>query len=212
MSTIAVIDYGMSNLRSVTNAIECVAADQQVVVSDRPEEILAASHVVFPGQGAARDCMRELAAHGLVDVVREAARSRPFLGICMGLQVLLDESDEGDGTPLLGVVGGRVERFSGKDRSGERLKVPQMGWNRVDQTGDHPLWFGIGSGARFYFVHSYRVQPDDQSLVAATTDYGEVYCSALARDNLFAVQFHPEKSHDAGIRLLANFVAWDGSL
>jgi len=215
MTTIAVIDYGMSNLRSVANALHHVADDAEIVVTDRAEQILRADRVVFPGQGAARDCMAELTHHGLPEVVREAAASKPFLGICMGLQVLLEHSDENDGTALLGIVPGKVHYFGrnlSDAKSGEPLKIPQMGWNQVHQEREHPLWAGIPQDSRFYFVHSYYVEPDDPAQVAGTTDYGRSYCSVLARDNVFAVQFHPEKSQHAGLALIANFVRWDGSI
>jgi glutamine amidotransferase len=208
---ITVIDYGMGNLRSVAKAVEHVAgADDQVRVSDDPELILNADRVVFPGQGAARDCMAAISDHHLNRAILEAARSKPFLGICMGQQVLLDHSEENDGTRLLGLYAGEVRRFPGGIApDGEAMKIPHMGWNRVDQLHDHPLWQGIPKGSRFYFVHSYYVDPQRQELVAATTDYGVSFASAIAEKNLFAVQFHPEKSADAGLRLLRNFVQWD---
>lgn len=212
MNTIAIIDYGMGNLHSIAKALEHVAG-RRVRVTAQASEILTAERVVFPGQGAARDCMHEIRATGLVEVIREALRSKPFLGICMGLQVLLDRSDEGGGVDCLGLLPGRV-RFlgSGRDPAAGRLKIPQMGWNRVEQVRPHPLWDGIEDGARFYFVHSYYVDPDDPALVAGVTDYGRRYASVLARDNLFAVQFHPEKSQHDGLRLLANFADWDGTV
>ncbi len=211
MNTIAIIDYGMGNLHSIAKALEHVAG-RRVRVTAVASEILAAERVVFPGQGAARDCMHEIRAAGLVEVIREAAQSKPFLGICMGLQVLLERSDEGGGVDCLGLVPGRV-RFLGADAdpAAGRLKIPQMGWNQVEQVGAHPLWAGIDDLSRFYFVHSYYVDPDDPALVAGVTDYGRRYASVLARDNVFAVQFHPEKSQHAGLRLLANFAEWDGS-
>ena len=211
MNTIAIIDYGMGNLHSIAKALEHVAG-RRVRVTAVASEILAAERVVFPGQGAARDCMHEIRAAGLVDVIREAARSKPFLGICMGLQVLLERSDEGGGVDCLGLVPGRV-RFLGEgaDPAAGRLKIPQMGWNQVEQVGHHPLWAGIDDQSRFYFVHSYYVDPDDPTLIAGLTDYGRRYASVLARDNVFAVQFHPEKSQHTGLRLLANFAEWDGS-
>ena len=213
MKSIAVIDYGMSNLRSVSKALEHVAPDQRVVISSDPDEILAADRIVFPGQGAARDCMHELRAHGLPEEVREAAATKPFLGICMGMQVLLGHSEENDGTDLLAILPGEVRRFSaaGRDADGARLKIPQMGWNQVRQEREHPLWRGIAQDSRFYFVHSYYVEPADPALVAGSTDDGLRYCSVLARSNLFAAQFHPEKSQHAGIALLTNFVHWDGA-
>ena len=214
MANLAIIDYAMGNLRSVENALRRVAppGDRVFVTSD-PEAVLAADRVVFPGQGAARDCMRELRARGLEQAVREAARSKPFLGVCMGMQVLLERSEENGGVECLGLYPGVVRHFGERPRdpvSGARLKVPHMGWNGVDQTRAHPLWRGIPSGARFYFVHSYHAAPADEALVAGATEYGLRFCSALARGNVFAIQCHPEKSAEAGLRLLANFARWDG--
>ncbi|RLA32962.1 MAG: imidazole glycerol phosphate synthase subunit HisH [Gammaproteobacteria bacterium] len=212
MNTIAIIDYGMGNLHSIAKALEHVAG-RRVRVTANAGEILAAERVVFPGQGAARDCMHEIRAAGLVDVIREAVQTKPFLGICMGLQVLLDYSEEGDGVDCLGLVPGQVRYFgAGIDPAAGRLKIPQMGWNQVEQVHPHPLWDGIDDQTRFYFVHSYYVDPDDTTLVAGVTDYGRRYASVLARDNVFAVQFHPEKSQHPGLRLLANFTQWDGTV
>ncbi len=208
---IAVLDYGLGNLRSVSKAIEHVAPEAEVRVTDDHDWIRAADRVVFPGQGAARDCMAAIGEHHLNQAIREAVQSKPFLGICMGLQVLLDFSEENGGTELLGIVPGRVVRFA-DDMPGENglpLKIPHMGWSRVEQVQSHPLWAGIGDGSRFYFVHSYHVVPDEEALAAGVTEYGVRFVSALARDNLFAVQFHPEKSADAGLRLLENFVKWN---
>jgi len=208
---IAVIDYGMGNLRSVSKAVEHVAgANDKVQVTDDPDLILSADRVVFPGQGAARDCMLAISDHHLNRAVLEAAHSKPFLGICMGLQVLMGISEENGGTELLGLIEGDVRRFpSGMEHAGQRLKIPQMGWNQVHQTGDHPLWSGIPQDSRFYFVHSYYVAPKAQELVAGSTEYGVNFTSVIARDNLFATQFHPEKSAAAGLKLLENFVNWD---
>lgn len=208
---IAVIDYGMGNLRSVSKAVEHVASGAQVRVTDDPAVISGADRVVFPGQGAARDCMHAISDHHLNQAILGAAASKPFLGICMGLQVLLQWSEENDGTELLGLFGGRVRRFDGlaQGDNGLPLKIPHMGWSKVAQVHTHPLWDGIPDGSRFYFVHSYRVVPDDPSLIAATTDYGVRFASAVAADNLFATQFHPEKSAEVGLRLLQNFVDWD---
>jgi glutamine amidotransferase len=207
---ITVIDYGMGNLRSVAKAVEHVAgAQDEVLVTDNPDLILNSDRVVFPGQGAARDCMAAISDHHLNRAVLDAARSKPFLGICMGQQVLLDESEENGGTSLLGLYSGRVRRFPGGIApDGEALKIPHMGWNEVKQCGDHPLWHGIPQRSRFYFVHSYFVDPENGGLIAATTDYGVNFASAIAQENLFAVQFHPEKSSDNGLKLLENFVNW----
>jgi imidazole glycerol-phosphate synthase subunit HisH len=210
---IAVIDYGMGNLRSVAKAIEHVAPHRQVQVTSDPTQVRAARRVVFPGQGAMPDCMRELDVRGLRPAVLEAAHSKPFLGICIGLQMLFDESDEG-GVAGLGLLAGRVVRFPPQrmlEPAGGRLKVPHMGWNEVHQCLEHPLWQGIASGARFYFVHSYYPVPVQRELVAGYARYPAPFTCAVARANLFAVQFHPEKSQAAGLRLLRNFVDWDGT-
>ena len=212
MSQIVVIDYGMGNLRSVAKAIEHVAPGQSVIISSDASEIANAERVVFPGQGAARDCMRELRDRNLTDVVLNAAKEKPFLGICMGMQILLNHSEENNGIECLGLYKGNV-RFFGKNlknAAGEKLKIPHMGWNEVNQTIDHPLWKNIKNQARFYFVHSYYMDPQDDNLVAANTDYGIRFVTAIAKDNVFAVQFHPEKSAQDGLQLLKNFTQWDG--
>jgi glutamine amidotransferase len=213
MSTLAIIDYGMGNLRSVAKALEHVAGGRvQVRVSGEPEVILAADRVLFPGVGAIRDCMAELNGRGLADVVRRCAADRPFLGICLGMQALMDTSEENQGTDCLGILPGRVRRFPAdlRDADGERLKVPHMGWNQVHEPADHPLWRGISQDSWFYFVHSFYVEPAEPDLVAGTTRHGIDFASVVASGNVFACQFHPEKSQHAGLRLLANFVAWDG--
>ena len=209
MVDVAVVDYGMGNLRSVEQALRKVAPDAEVAVSDDASVIANAGRVVFPGQGAMPDCMRELDMRGLRNVVLEAARDKPFLGICIGLQMLFEHSAEGDMAGL-GVLRGEVVRFAGNlsDAQGNRLKVPHMGWNRVHH-GNHVLWDGIDQDARFYFVHSYYVCPQDTALVQGTSDYPQPFTCAVARGNLFAVQFHPEKSQAAGLRLLQNFVQWN---
>ena len=209
MVDVAVVDYGMGNLRSVEQALRKVAPDAEVVVTDDARVIAQAGRVVFPGQGAMPDCMRELDARGLRNAVLEAARDKPFLGICIGLQMLFEHSAEGD-VPGLGVLRGEVLRFASNmhDAQGDKLKVPHMGWNQV-RHGEHALWNGIAQDERFYFVHSYYVQPQDASLVQATSDYPQPFVCAVAQDNLFAVQFHPEKSHAAGLKLLQNFVQWN---
>jgi glutamine amidotransferase len=217
MSSIAIINYNMGNLHSVSKALEHVApAGTDVILTSSAEEILAADRVVFPGQGAARDCMQELHKAGLVDVVRDAATKKPFLGICMGMQVLMEHSEEHNGVDCIGLYNGNTHAFAGRiastDAAGERLKIPQMGWNRIMQSQSHPLWKGIKDGARFYFVHSYFVDPQDASLSAGVTDYGVKYTSALAKDNVFAIQAHPEKSADNGLQLLENFTKWNGTL
>jgi glutamine amidotransferase len=208
---IAVVDYGMGNLRSVSKAIEHVAPAMTVVVTSDPAVIAQAGRVVFPGQGAAPDCMREIDARGLRQVIIDAAHSKPFLGICMGMQVLFEHSEEGD-TACLGLLPGTVQRFPAEamvDAEGNKLKVPHMGWNNVHQTAAHPLWAGIEEGERFYFVHSYFVQPDSPDLIAGFSHYPFPFTCAVATGNIFAVQFHPEKSQNAGMKLLGNFVTWN---
>ncbi|MES2564236.1 MAG: imidazole glycerol phosphate synthase subunit HisH [Pseudomonadota bacterium] len=208
---IAVVDYGMGNLRSVAKAIEHVAPQSKVVVTSDPSVIRDAARVIFPGQGAMPDCMREMDARGLRAVLIDAARAKPFLGICIGLQMLFDHSEEGD-TPGLGLLRGIVRKFPPEemvDAQGQKLKVPHMGWNEVHQSIKHPLWDGIPDGTRFYFVHSYFAEPAHADLIAGYALYPFMFTCAVAVANVFAVQFHPEKSHDAGLRLLANFAGWE---
>ena len=215
MSLIAVVDYGMGNLRSVDKALEHVAASgQQVRITSSAEDIASADRVVFPGQGAARDCMRELTERNLVEPVLQAAKEKPFLGICMGLQVLMSHSEENKGVDCMDLYQGEVRYFGtelNREDATERLKIPHMGWNNVIQTISHPLWHGIKQGSRFYFVHSYYVDPENEAIVAGETSYDIVFTSALACDNVFAVQFHPEKSAADGLQLLKNFTEWDGN-
>lgn len=210
MSHVVVVDYGMGNLRSVAKALEAVGPEHHIVVSGDPLEVARADRVVFPGQGAMRDCMREIDAKGLRSALKVAAAEKPFLGLCIGLQLLFDHSEEGD-TPGLGILPGQVTRFpvaAMVDGEGQRLKVPHMGWNEVMQSRAHPMWVGIPSGERFYFVHSYFVEPTDVDDVAATTDYPFTFASAAAKHWIFAVQFHPEKSDRMGLQLLSNFLRW----
>jgi len=209
MADIAVVDYGMGNLRSVQQALRSVAPKYSIVVTGDPREIERATRVIFPGQGAMPDCMREMDALGLRTAVLEAAHTKPFLGICIGLQMLFEHSAEGN-IPGLGILKGSVVRFAAnlKDEQGNKLKVPHMGWNQVHHQTDHPMWDNIAQDARFYFVHSYYVQAQDNALVQATSDYPQPFVCAVARNNLFAVQFHPEKSQSAGLTLLRNFVDW----
>jgi glutamine amidotransferase len=207
MSTIAVVDYGMGNLRSVAKAIEHVAPADRVLVTADPAAVAAANRVVVPGQGAMPDCMAELRARGLHEAVIRAAREKPFLGICIGLQMLFEHSEEGD-VPGLGLFAGRVRRLPQEVMAAQGLKVPHMGWNEVAQAVPHPLWEGIADQSRFYFVHSYYVEPATPEAIAGSTVYGIPFTSAIARANIFAAQFHPEKSAQAGLRLLANFTRW----
>ena len=212
MKTVAVIDYGMGNLHSASKALAFVADNIKVNVTAKAEEILAADHVVFPGVGAIRDCVGEIRRLGLDEVVKEAAQTKPFLAICVGMQCLMTHSEENNGVDCLDVYPGEVKYFGDDLTSGDgsKLKVPHMGWNQVSQTHSHPLWKGIEDGARFYFVHSYYVESKNASLVAGESEYPLPFAAALAKDNQFAVQFHPEKSQKSGLTLLKNFVNWDG--
>ena len=210
--TVAVVDYGMGNLRSVSQAVMHVAKGSgvDVIVTSKPEEVFAAERVVLPGQGAMPDCMRELRESGLQDAVLHAAAHKPLMGVCVGMQMLLSRSDEGP-TDGLGLIEGEVIRFQLEGRlqpDGSRYKVPQMGWNRVFQAQPHPVWAGVPDGAYFYFVHSYHARPSDPRHSAGETEYGSRFTSALARDNIFATQFHPEKSAAHGLALYRNFLTW----
>ena len=210
MIDVAVIDYGMGNLHSVAKAIEHVAPQLEVVVTSDASTVARAARVVFPGQGAMPDCVREMDARGLREAVLAAARAKPFLGICIGLQMLFDRSEEGD-TPGLGLLRGQVRRFPAAkmvNGRGARLKVPHMGWNEVRQIVAHPLWQGIPQDSRFYFVHSYYPEPAAREFATGETTYGVPFTCAAARGNIFAVQFHPEKSDQAGLKLLTNFATW----
>lgn len=215
MSTVAVIDYGMGNLRSVAKALEHVAPPAtRIEVTPDPSTVRAADRVVFPGQGAAGDCMRALQRYGLDEAVRQAVHDKPFLGICMGMQVLVEHSDENEGTQCIGVFPGNARYFRDApdfDASDGVLKIPHMGWNQVHQRRAHPLWAGIPQETYFYFVHSYYLEPESPELTIGTTDYGISFTSAIAYENVFALQCHPEKSAEVGLRLLANFTHWDGS-
>jgi len=211
VSTVAVVDYGMGNLRSVSHAVAHVAAGsgQDVRVTSNADEVYAAERVVLPGQGAMRDCMRELRDSGLKDAVLHAAVNKPLMGVCVGMQMLLDHSEEQD-TPGLALVPGEVRRFRLEGRlqaDGSRFKVPQMGWNRVRQRA-HALWAGVPDDSYFYFVHSYYADPKDERHIAGEADYGGCFTAALARDNIFATQFHPEKSAEHGLSLYRNFLRW----
>ncbi|MEE9579818.1 MAG: imidazole glycerol phosphate synthase subunit HisH [Nitrosomonadaceae bacterium] len=211
MTDIAIVDYGMGNLHSVSKALEHVAPAASIVVTSNPAEVRKAARVVFPGQGAMPNCMKEMDVRGLRGAVLEAAASKPFLGICIGLQMLFEASEEGN-VKGLGILPGKVIRFpnlSMVDTSGQKLKVPHMGWNQVHQSTEHPMWKGIANNARFYFVHSYFVETANPEPVAGYSFYPFAFTCAVARDNIFAVQFHPEKSAMAGLTLLNNFVQWE---
>ncbi len=209
---VAVVDYGMGNLRSVSQAVMHVAAGEgvEVIVTARPEEVFAAERIVLPGQGAMRECMLELTRSGLKEAVLHAAANKPLMGVCVGMQMLLDSSEEQE-TPGLGLIPGRVHRFRLEGQvqaDGSRYKVPQMGWNQVGQTQPHALWAEVPDQAWFYFVHSYFAQPSDPSHTVGETIYGQGFTSAVARDNIFATQFHPEKSAAHGLALYRNFLHW----
>lgn len=213
MSSVAVIDYGMGNLHSIAKALQHAEPEFTVSVTADPNFILKADKVVFPGVGAIRDCMAALRQANLINVVKEAADSKPFLGICLGMQALLTDNEENGFTQTLDIIPGHVVRFPEPlfDHDGARLKIPHMGWNQVRQL-PHPLWTNIPQNTRFYFVHSYYAKPDNDNIVAGTSDYPEAFACALAQGNIFAVQFHPEKSQAAGLQLLKNFLHWDGQL
>ncbi|MCF6323022.1 MAG: imidazole glycerol phosphate synthase subunit HisH [Gammaproteobacteria bacterium] len=214
MATVAVIDYGMGNIRSVSKALEHVSGETKVIVTREAEAVLRADRVVLPGVGALQDCVSELKRLGLDDVIRETVRNKPFMGICLGMQALLDSSAENGGTEALGIIPGETRHFADQLKTipgTKTLKVPHMGWNQVHQSTAHPMWQGIKQNSRFYFVHSYYVDFVDDSVVSATTPYGFDFTSVIAQENIFAVQFHPEKSQHAGLALLANFLSWDGS-
>ena len=216
-NTVAVVDYGMGNLRSVSQAVRTAAADTgwDVIVTADPEVVLAANRVVLPGQGAMPDCMRELRESGLLQPVLEAAATKPLFGVCVGMQMLLDHSAEGHtaaGTPGLGLIAGEVLKFDCAGQTapdGSRFKVPQMGWNRVHQSRPHPVWGDVADGEWFYFVHSFYARPLDSRHSVGETEYGARFTSAVARDNIFATQFHPEKSANQGLALYRNFLHWE---
>ncbi len=216
MSTVAVIDYGMGNLRSVCKALEHVAPAARVFLTADPDALVRADRIVFPGQGAIGGCISELDRLGLRAAVLQGMNTKPFLGICLGLQALYAYSEEGGGTAGLAVLPGRVALFPHERMhnpvDGQILKVPHMGWNQVHQVAAHPLWRGIAQDSRFYFVHSYYADAGDRGQVMGVTEYGVRFTSAAGRENIFAVQFHPEKSQHAGLVLLGNFMSWDGSV
>jgi len=211
--TVAVVDYGMGNLRSVSQAVMHVARDSgvDVIVTSKPDEVFAAERIVLPGQGAMPDCMRELRDSGLQDAVLHAAANKPLMGVCVGMQMLLSRSEEGP-TDGLGLIDGEVRKFRLEGRlqpDGSRFKVPQMGWNQVIQARTHPIWAGVPDAAYFYFVHSFYAAPSDPRHSVGETDYGARFTCALARDNIFATQFHPEKSAEHGLALYRNFLHWN---
>lgn len=218
MNKIAVIDYGMGNLHSVAKAVEHVgrelAEDVEVVVTPDADIIASADRVIFPGVGAIRDCMAEILRLDVNEIVEEAMKSKPVLAICVGMQALMNRSEENGGVDCLGFLDGDVRYFGDnlQDENGARLKVPHMGWNQVRQTRPHPLWKDVPDNSRFYFVHSYYVQTEKQEMVTGVTNYGTEIVATLAADNIFATQFHPEKSQKAGLTLLKNFLQWDGSV
>jgi glutamine amidotransferase len=208
---IAVVDFGMGNLRSVVKAVEHVAPAARVMITSDADDVRNADKVVFPGQGAMPACMRTLRESGLEDAVREAAASKPLLAVCIGEQMLFERSEEG-ATPGLGLFAGDVVHFredSLTQSDGSRLKVPHIGWNQVHQSIAHPLWEGVADASWFYFVHSYYVVPRDSALTAGVATYGQAFTCAVARDNIFATQFHPEKSAAAGLRIYQNFTRWN---
>jgi glutamine amidotransferase len=210
MNKIVVVDYGMGNLRSVAQALRAIAPEANVLISGEVADIRSADRIVLPGQGAMPDCMSCLRESGLQDALLEAARNKPLFGVCVGEQMLFDVSEEGD-TPGLGLLPGKVVRFALDGQlqaDGSRYKVPQMGWNRVQQSQSHALWQDIADEAYFYFVHSYYAQPANAQHAVGMTDYGSLFACAVARDNIFATQFHPEKSATAGLQLYKNFVHW----
>jgi glutamine amidotransferase len=209
MTKIALLDYGMGNLHSASKALAAVGAE--VSITNDPKVIQAADKIVFPGVGAMRDCMAEMREQGIDEVVRDAVFNKPVMAICVGMQALFTESLENVRTPCLDIITGQVKQFdpTWTDERGDTIKIPHMGWNTItDMDHSHPLWQGIDDHAHFYFVHSYYCAPEDESVVAATCDYGQPFCASVIKDNLFATQFHPEKSHDDGLKLLKNFVEW----
>lgn len=211
MKKIVVVDYGMGNLRSVAQALRAASPDADVLISGEAADIREAERIVLPGQGAMPDCMRSLRESGLHEAMIEAARTRPIFGVCVGEQMMFDWSEEGD-TPGLGLLPGKVVRFRLEDRlqpDGTRYKVPQMGWNQVQQSTPHPLWKGIPDNSHFYFVHSFYAIPENPAHIVGRTEYGLTFCCAVAHENLFATQFHPEKSAEAGLQLYKNFINWN---
>ncbi|MEG3591785.1 MAG: imidazole glycerol phosphate synthase subunit HisH [Pseudomonadota bacterium] len=210
MSKIAIIDYGMGNLHSVSKAVQHLSNGKvSIKITSKPQDIKEADKIIFPGQGAARECMKALKEHNLIESIHETASTRPFLGICMGMQVLMENSTENGNTDCLGLFKGTVKPFS---KATDNLKIPHMGWNQVKQKKTHPLWQNIENDSRFYFVHSYYVAPDASSIISGETNYGIDFTSVISENYIFAMQCHPEKSSGAGLKLLKNFLAWNGNL
>ena len=204
MSTIAIIDYGMSNLSSVAKATEYVAPNEKVIITSDPNEIDSSDKIIFPGQGAAKKCMQSIFNKNLDTVITKDSKEKPFLGICMGMQILMEHSDENEGTECLGILKGKVEKFQNKNNN--KIKIPHMGWNKILKKNDHPIWSGIEDESYFYFVHSYFIIPEEENYTIGETDYGKKFCSVIANDNIIAIQGHPEKSSKVGLRFLKNFL------
>ncbi len=204
MKTIAIIDYGMSNLSSVVKAMKYIAPNEKIIVSSNAEEIDNSDKIIFPGQGAAKNCMRSIYEKKLDEVKKKNSKEKPFLGICMGMQVLMNFSDENDGTQCLNIIEGKVEKF--KLQKNNKIKIPHMGWNKIIKKNDHPIWHNIKDESFFYFVHSYYIKPLDKSIVIGETKYGKVFSSVIAKNNIIAIQGHPEKSSDTGLQFLKNFI------
>ena len=204
MDTIAIIDYGMSNLSSVVKATKYVAPNEKVIISSDSNEINNADKIIFPGQGAAKKCMESIYDKNLAKVIKKSSQEKPFLGICMGMQVLMDHSDENSGTECLSIIEGKVEKF--KSNKNNKIKIPHMGWNKITKKKDHPIWHKIDEQSYFYFVHSYFIKPSEEDYILGKTNHGKDFCSVIAKDNIIAIQGHPEKSSSAGLQFLKNFI------
>ena len=204
MDTIAIIDYGMSNLSSVVKATEYVAPNEKVIISSDSNEINNADKIIFPGQGAAKKCMESIYDKNLAEVIKKSSQEKPFLGICMGMQVLMDHSDENSGTECLSIIEGKVEKF--KSNKNNKIKIPHMGWNKIIKKKDHPIWYKIDEQSYFYFVHSYFIKPYEKDYILGETNHGKDFCSVIAKDNIIAIQGHPEKSSSVGLQFLKNFI------
>jgi len=204
LNTIAIVDYGMSNLSSVVKAVEYVGPNQKVIISSNPKEIDNADKIIFPGQGAARKCINSIFDKNLDKVIKKISNEKPFLGICMGMQVLMDYSEENNGTDCLGLIKGKVKKFQSTQKN--QMKIPHMGWNKISKRNEHPIWNKIDNDSYFYFVHSYFIEPDDKTNIIGETKYGDNFCSVIAKNNIIAIQGHPEKSSKAGLQFLKNFI------